>query len=67
MEEQPVLYFKGTILTFDPLDQLSLIFANSSANMGSDKECVETRKDAEHFVGILGRAKLITEAGAERA
>ena len=42
----------------DPLDELRLVFPNRTANVGPDKQCVESRKDAEHFIRVLCSSEL---------
>lgn len=48
-------------VVFDTLNQLGLIFTYSTTNVRSYEQCIEARKDAEHFVGILCRSQLITK------
>lgn len=48
-------------VVFDPLDELCLILPDRPADVGSDEQGVEAAKDAEHLVGVLGRAELISQ------
>ena len=47
---------------FHPLHKLGLVFSDGSTNMRSDEQGIESRKYAEHLVGILGCPKLITQS-----
>ena len=46
---------QGLNIVLDPLDQLSLVFADGAADVRPDEQRVETREDAEYLVGVLCR------------
>lgn len=48
-----------------PLNELRLILAYSATDVRSHEQRVETREDAEHFVGVLGRPQLVAEVGSD--
>lgn len=46
---------------FDLDQELNLVFLDGSSNSWSGEECIENLEDSEHFIGILGRRKLVLE------
>lgn len=55
------LVMQGLNVIFDPLNELGLVFPDGTADVRAHKQGVEAREDAEHLVGVLGCAELVTE------
>ena len=52
-------------VVLDTLNQLCLVLANGAADTGSDEQIIELAEDAEHLVGILRSAELITKTSRD--
>lgn len=59
------LFMEALNVILDPLDELCLVLPNGTTDMGTHKQGVEAREDAEHLVGILGRTQLVSEASCD--
>lgn len=49
----------------DTLDKLCLVLTDSTSDVRTNKQGIETGKDSEHFIGIFGCSKLISEPGCD--
>ena len=52
-------------IVFHALDQLGLVLADSAPDVRAHKQGVESREDAEHLIGILCRAQLVTQVSCD--
>ena len=50
-------------VVLDPLYELGLVLADGAPDVRSHEERVEPREDAEHLVGVLGGAQLVSQSG----
>ena len=50
---------------FDSLDQLCLVLSDGTADVGSHKQSIEAREDAEHLIGITSSAQLVTQSSSD--
>ena len=50
-------------IVLDPLDELRLVLADGATDVRPHEERVEPREDAEHLVGVLGGAQLVSKPG----
>lgn len=47
------------------LYQLCLVFPNSASDVRAHKQGIESGKNTEHLVGVLGCSKLVTEVSSD--
>ena len=59
------LFMQRLDIVLDPLDQQGLILEYGPANVRTNKETVETWKDPEHLVCVLGRSKLVSKTSCD--
>lgn len=45
----------------DPLYQLSLVLTDGSSDVWAHKQCIESWKDSEHLISILGSTELVSK------
>lgn len=50
---------------FNPLDELCLVLPDGTTDVWTHKQGIKPREDAEHFIGILGCAQLVSEASCD--